>query len=200
MNAALLAPEEETFPNRKRWTVAECYDLMESGKLTSKFELIDGEVISKTGQKPPHRIAIRLVIQWLLSLFGGLQIQSENPISLSGPDGVYNEPEPDVAVTREPTTAYRDHHPGPSDLLLVVEVADTTLRTDLLVKSRLYARAGIAEYWILDLNARQLHIRRQPANGEYTAVSVHAEGESVTLLARPESSIVVTDLLPPVAA
>ena len=67
-----------------------------------------------------------------------------------------NEPEPDLAVTREDTTVYADRHPGPADLHLVVEVSDTTLRTDLDFKAGLYARAGIPEYWALDLASRRI--------------------------------------------
>jgi len=74
------------------------------------------------------------------------------------------------------------------------------LRTDLVVKAGLYARAGIAEYWVLDLNARQLHIHRAPANGEYTAVTVHDEAETVAFASRPETPIALADLLPPVSA
>jgi Uma2 family endonuclease len=119
---------------------------------------------------------------------------------LPGIDGIYNEPEPDAAVTRGPENAYNGRHPGPDDLLLVVEISDTTVRTDLIVKARLYARAGIAEYWALDLNARQFHIHREPANGEYTAVTVHAETETVAFASRPEAPVAMADLLPPVPA
>ena len=197
MSPTLIAPEYELFPNRYRWTVAECYAMAAEGRLVGRYEILDGEVIRKMGQNPPHRIAILLIVQWLLSLFDILQIQSEDPIALPGPEGVYSEPEPDVAVTREPTTAYLDRHPGPLDLLLVIEVSDTTLRPDLFVKSRLYARAGIAEYWVLDLNARQLHIYRDPIGGEYAVVTVHPETETVSPGIRPDAPVTIAALLPP---
>jgi Uma2 family endonuclease len=152
------------------------------------------------GQKPSHRIAILLFQKWLLTLFDSLRIQSEGPIAIPIPDGIYSEPEPDIAVTREPTTTYSDRHPGPADLLFVADVADTTLKTDLLVKAKLYARAGIPEFWTLDLTARLLHIHRAALDGEYTEITVHGESASVALALQPMSVIKVSDLLPPVVA
>jgi len=200
MSHTLIAPEYELFPNRYRWTVAECSRMAEEGRLVGRYELLDGEVVSKMGQKPTHYLAISLLTQWANRTFGDRFVRVQGPIALPGPDGDYSEPEPDLAVTRESTTAYSDHHPRPEDLLLVVEVSDATLRTDLIVKARLYARAGIAEYWTLDLNARQLHIHRQPVEGEYTAVTIHAEAETVALAARPDAPIAFADLLPPPSA
>jgi Uma2 family endonuclease len=118
---------------------------------------------------------------------------------LTEPDSTYSEPEPALAVTREATSAYVDRHPGPSDILLIVEVSDTSIRTDLLVKARLYARAGIPEYWALDLPNRRLHVHREPAGQDYSTVTVVEDGGSVAYEARPESVIAVADLLPPVA-
>ncbi|HZT41277.1 MAG TPA: Uma2 family endonuclease [Chthonomonadaceae bacterium] len=84
--------------------------------------------------------------------------------------------------------------------MVKTEISDTTLRTDLIVKARLYARAGIPEYWVLDLNARQLHIHREPADGEYTVVTIHAENETVAFASRHDAPIALADLLPPVSA
>ena len=116
MTDMLIAPENETFPNRKRWTREECYRLMEEGKLTGRWELIDGEILSKMSQKPPHRITLMLIEQWLKALFGALNVQTEKPIAIPGAAGETNEPEPDVAVTLEPTTAYTDRHPAPEEV------------------------------------------------------------------------------------
>ncbi len=101
-------------------------------------------------------------------------------------------------MTREPTTAYMNRHAGPIDLVLVVEVSDTSLLADLVVKARFYARAGIVEYWVLDLNARQLHIHRLPADGEYSLITIHSEFDSVTISSHPNLPVAITDLLPPV--
>jgi|SRR5579871_968372 len=197
MSNTLLASEPEMFPNRYRLPVEAYYRLMELGYLEGRFEILDGEVISKMGQNPPHSSTLTRLIRILVVLFGAEYLRIQSPIALPGVDGIYNEPEPDAAITRESENAYNGRHPGPEDLLFVVEISDTTLRTDLIVKARLYARAGIAEYWVLDLNARQLHIHREPANGEYTSITVHAETETVAFTSRPASPISLADLLPP---
>lgn len=200
MSNALLTYEPEMFPNRYHLPVEAYYRLRELGYLEGRFEILDGEVISKKGQNPPHSSTLTRLFRILASLFGADYLRMQSPIMLPDPDGIYNEPEPDAAVTREPENAYNGRHPGPEDLRLVVEISDTTLRTDLMVKARLYARAGIPEYWVLDLNARQLHIHRKPANGEYTAITVHAEAETVAFASRPDAPIALADLLPPVSA
>lgn len=193
----LLAPEEETYPNRYRWTVEACYRLRDLGFLDGRFEILDGEVVKKMGQNPPHYFAITRFAQWANSAFGDERVRVQGPIALKQPDSVYSEPEPDLAVTREPTTAYALCHPGPADVSLVVEVSDTTLRTDLLVKARLYARAGIPEYWALDLTGRCLHVHRDPAEGEYRSIQVVGEHASVSPAERPESPLQVGSLLVP---
>jgi hypothetical protein len=103
-------------------------------------------------------------------------------------------------VTAEPRTAYSARHPGPEDLILVVEISDTSIRTDLVIKARLYAREQIPEFWTLDVNARQLYIHREPANGVYNTITIHGENENVTVGARPGAPIAVADLLPPMDA
>ena len=196
MADTLIAPENEIFPHRKRWTRNEYQELMDGGKLAGRWELIDGEILSKMGQKPLHRITLKLILHWLTLLFGDLYIQTEDPILIPGEDGDTNEPEPDIAVTLAPTTAYRDRHPLPEDLLLVVEVSDTTLRFDLSAKALLYARSGIEEYWVIDVVNRRLHMHRMPTPLGYAEVSIHLEEAEVALLKRPETAVRVSALLP----
>jgi Uma2 family endonuclease len=197
MASTLLPPENDYFPNRIRWTVEECYRLVEEGFLKGRYELIDGEIISKMGQKPPHRLALMLIANWLVSLFGDLCVQRQEPIRIPGEEGIYTEPEPDVAVTSQPTTAYVEHHPEPADLLLVVEVSDTTLRFDRNFKALLYARAGVREYWVMDITNRCLYIHLQPTPTGYAEIAVHVEEATVTLSGRPETAVPVSALLPP---
>ena len=197
MSQMLIAPELELFPNRYRWSVAACYRMMELGFLEGRFEVIDGEVIPKTGQKPPHAQTLTLVLRVLAALFGIDFVCVQSPITLTAPDNVYTEPEPDLAVTREPVTAYSDHHPGPGDLHLVVEVADTTLRADLKVKALLYARSHLPEYWVVDIVNRKLHLHRDPQQGGYASIQVYEETQTFSLPTYPEAVIAVRDLLPP---
>ena len=197
MGSTLLEPELERFPNRYRWTVEAANGLREMGVLQGRYEVLDGEIIDKMGQGPHHAITLTKLLRILSTMFRIDCLRIQSPIGLLSPDNTYSEPEPDVAVTRETENAYSVHQPGPDDLLLVVEVADTSLPTDLVAKARLYARAGIVEYWVLDLNDRQLHIHREPKDGFYSSVTVHAETESVALADRPNAPILVGELLPP---
>jgi Uma2 family endonuclease len=197
MANVLIAPENEEFPQRKRWTRQECYQLMKEGKLTGRWELIDGEILSKMGQKPPHSVTLNLIAQWLITIFGFPRIRIQEPITIPGQAGRTNEPEPDIAVTLEPTTAYADHHPAPSDLHLVVEVSDTTLRFDLTTKARLYARAGVQEYWVADVLGRQLHCHRTPTPAGYSEVVICNQAHTISLPSHPDVSVRFGDLLPP---
>jgi Uma2 family endonuclease len=184
-------------PNRVRWTRTQYEAMREIGVLTGRHELIDGEILSKSGQKPLHSVALTLVLQYLVSLFGALHLRIQTTIDVAGADRAYNEPEPDAAVTVHPAGAYSDHHPGPDDLLLVIEVSDTTLRFDRTTKAALYARAGVREYWVLDLGGRALFVHRQPQGAEYAEIIRYGADEEVAPLARPESPVVVAALLPP---
>lgn len=191
-------PPPETAPNRIRWTRQQCEAIQDAGILTGRYELIDGEILSKMGQKPPHRVALVLLHTWLAAVFGSLFVQIQSTIDLSTVSPDYDEPEPDAAVTAQPVTAYTERHPAPADLLLVVEVSDTTLRFDRTTKAALYARAGIREYWVVDIFGRQVFVHRQPTSDGYGEVTAYGAEESAATLARPESPVRVSDLLPPV--
>ena len=196
MTDMLVAPENETFPNRRRWTRDECERLVKKGELTGRYELIDGEIISKMGQQSPHTIASMLFGQWLVALFGYLFVRTEKPIVIQGRMGKTNEPEPDIAVTLQPSATYFPLQPGPMDIRLIVEVSDSTLRFDLKTKALLYARVGIPEYLILDIAGRQLYRHRLPARNGYCETVILSENDELTLLERTET-IRVSELLPP---
>jgi Uma2 family endonuclease len=94
-----------------------------------------------------------------------------------------NEPEPDLVVLAKPSREFRDANPRPTDLRLVVEISDSTLGFDLTTKAELYARAGIVEYWVVDVAARRLIVHRGPREGLYGSVTAYSEEECVTPLA-----------------
>ena len=195
MIETLIAPEKETYPLVKRWTVEECAALAKQGHLTGRYELIYGVIYLKMPMNPPHRIALILLRQWLVALFGHLYVQTEDPIAIPGEDGRMTQPEPDAAVTLQPTTAYTASNPGPSDLQLIAEVSDSTLDFDLNTKATLYARFGIPEYLVLDIASRQVHRHRNPAQDGYREIVIFGEHESLTILDRTET-IRVGELLP----
>jgi len=186
----------ETIPNRIRWTRRQCATLRDDGFLTGRYELIDGEILSKMGQKPAHAYVIQALLTWLTGLFGAEYTRIQAAIDLSDTSPEYDEPEPDAAVTAQPYTHFMERHPRPEDLLILIEVSDTTLRFDLNAKASLYARAGIREYWTIDIVGRRVIVHRQPSSEGYGEIMVYNSEESVAPLARPDKSIRVSDLLP----
>jgi Uma2 family endonuclease len=157
-------------------------------------ELIEGELISKIGAKRPHVSRLTLVREWLAIIFGGQFIDTEAPIDVALEDNPTNEPQPDVIVLNQPTTVF-ETNPRPPDLRLVVEIADTSLVFDLTTKASLYARAGIVEYWVLDVASRRIVVHRDPQNGHYRLVVVYTDAEGVAPLTAPGRELRVADLL-----
>src|SRR5262249_5538082 len=122
---------------------------------------------------------------WLVRVFGEAHVNPEAPIDVAPEDNPTNEPEPDLVVLAKPSREYQIANPRPEDLRLVVEISGTTLGFDLTTKAELYARAGIVEYWVVDLAARRLVVHRGPRNGLYQSVTVYGEDEAVSPLASP---------------
>jgi Uma2 family endonuclease len=192
------APPVTQWPPRKRWTRAECDRLEALGIFDQQhLELVEGELIDKKMSKnPPHVDAAALLLGWLIQAFGARFVNSEAPIDVAPEDNPTNEPVPDIIVLRHDFTGFRKTKPQPRDLDLVIEVADTSLAFDLTTKAALYARAGIAEYWILDVIGRRLLVHRNPEGGQYGSVQSYSEKESVSPLAAPDSSFPVQSVFP----
>lgn len=173
----------------------EYYGLAEHGILgpEERTELIYGRIIqrmSPMGQ--PHCVAVTKTASALSAAFGGgFFAEQQMPLQLSS--GL--EPQPDVMVLPGTPDDYL-RVPRPSDVLLLVEVSDTTLRYDLGTKSRMHAEDGIPDYWIVHLRKRTLEVRRQLENGEYLSLDVYSEDESVAPLSAPNASVRVASLLP----
>jgi Uma2 family endonuclease len=171
----------ETLP-RKKFTRGEVRQMMDAGLFAGqRFELIAGDLIDKMGQKPAHFSGIQAVHAILLALCGFARIRAQAPIEVAGPERERSEPEPDLAVIASDVDAamFKLRHPKGHELALAVEVSDTTLRGDLTIKRDLYARAGVLEYWVLDLNARRLIVHCNPVGGVYLESFVRSEDESV---------------------
>lgn len=187
------------------WTAEEVYRAMAAGVFGGKpadwikTELIEGELIEKLPQDRPHSAAISLAQTALTAVFGaGHYVASQVPLHVDE----HSEPEPDVMIVVGSPRDYRQHPTG-SDTRLVLEISDTTLRQDRHTKSRLYALAGVTDYWILILRTRTLEVRRNPAPSpenadhlEYQSVQTYQETESVSPLHAPDAIIAVADLLP----
>jgi Uma2 family endonuclease len=180
-------------PTRKRWTRAECEALETTGLLDQqKLELVDGELISKMGKNRPHVNTLSFALEWFIEVFGKGFINPEAPIDVAPEDNPTNEPEPDIIVLKRPSWEFKAN-PQPADLHLVVEVSETTLGFDLTKKAMLYARAGIVEYWVLDVEAHRLIVHREPAGGRYASVAVYGEQETVAPLAAPSAEFHVAE-------
>jgi Uma2 family endonuclease len=179
----------------RKWTREEYGRLLAQGILgeDDRVQLIEGEIVEVSPQNAPHATAVCLLEEALRRAFGsGFTVRVQLPLAL-GPD---SEPEPDVAVVRGSPRDYRDHHPTGQDTLLVAEVADVTWRFDRERKGRVYARSGVPEYWILNLESRTLEVHRRPQGEEYAEVIVLAEGDEVSPLERSDARLAVSDLLP----
>ncbi|WP_394793515.1 Uma2 family endonuclease [Armatimonas sp.] len=190
-----LTRERPNTPHRILWTRTRCAALEAAGVLTHRYELIEGDILDKMGQKLPHRTAVTFTLAWALEVFGRDYIQNQAEIDVSPEDNPTSEPQPDVTVLRVALGQLTDN-PTPSQVALLVEVSDSTLAFDLGAKARLYARASIEEYWVLDVSGRQLYIHRAPQNGTYTDVTVQSPSASVSPLTAPSSSVLVGQLLP----
>jgi Uma2 family endonuclease len=192
-----IAYAREPAPNPIRWTRRQCASMMEQGILTGRYELIEGEIVTKMGQGPHHAYVIIRLTAWLFALFGPDYARFQLPIRLPAPDGETSEPEPDAAVLIRPAADFVDETPEVAAVLLVVEVSDATLRFDRNTKAALYARVGIPEYWVIDIEGHQLFVHRQPAPAGYAEVAAYSGEEEVAPLARPDTPVRVSELLPP---
>ena len=181
---------------RKRFTREEVQVMMDLGWFAGqRYELIDGDLIDKMGQNPPHSFAIKLLQEWLASIFGVRRCQIQSPIEVSVADQERSLPEPDIAVLTEWKVEYAKRHPRGDELVLALEVADNSASVDLNRKATMYAAAGVPEYWVLDLIRRRLVVHRQPGSLGYKLVQFLAETDTISLENCSER-IRVSDLLP----
>ena len=188
-------------PRRRLLTVAEFDCAWAQGVYgpEERLELIEGEVIEKVSpQESPHATSTNLSGKAAERAFSeDYHIRAQLPLVF----GPHNKPEPDVAVVTGSIRDYSRAHPITA--VLVIEVSDSTLRYDRTTKAGIYARAGIEDYWILNVIDRVLEVHRQPAamtdmplGHGYRSITRYTETEAVSPLAAPGSSILVADLLP----
>ena len=144
------------------------------------------------GKNLPHLISLGLWMNRLKGVFGERFVLPGASIDVAPEDNPTNEPEPDIIVLKREFTSL-SAIPRPEDLHLVVEVADTTLRFDLTTKAALYARAGIVEYWVLDVAGRRLIVHWDPRGGVYSSIVEYSEQEEVSPLAAAHAVLRVSD-------
>ncbi len=200
MNATLTAPTAAPgIVPPLRWTVEEFHRLGETGFFKGRRPiLLRGVLLEQGKMNPPHAGAILLATEVIRGFMPtGYVLRAQLPLVLS----LDTDPIPDLAIVTGSVREAVSNHP--KSAVYVLEVSDTTIDTDLTVKAELYATAGIQDYWVLNLNKRQLHVLRDPAPlptglgaTAYRNHKIYGPEESVAPLAFPDKLIRISDLLP----
>lgn len=200
--ANLVSPNATAIPDDPIWrlSVEQYHEMIGAGILTDDdpVELLEGWLVTKMPKNRPHSLATQLSREVLAKVIpAGWYVDAQEPITT-----LDSEPEPDVIVVRGQRRDYQDRHPLPSEVALVIEVSDATLQRDRTLKLRLYARAGIAAYWILNLPDEQLELYAEPLTGEQAAAyqrkTIYQPSDSIPIFldGQEVARITVRDLLP----
>jgi Uma2 family endonuclease len=174
----------DDLPRRHRLTVEDYYRMAEVGILDheARVELIEGEIIDMAPPGSPHAAAVHRLAEILIrALNGRANVLVQNPVRLSN----FSEPQPDIALLKRRDDFYSANHPRPEDVLLIVEVAASSLAYDRNRKLPLYARHGIPEMWLVDLEHRRLSRHRAPQHGAYTIADEPALAAPLEVAALP---------------
>src|SRR5688500_13061796 len=177
---------------RRRFTVDEYHRMAEVGIFhpDERVELIEGEIVQMAPIGPRHAGCVINLNQLFVTRLGGRAVVSpQNPVVILP----RSEPQPDLVLLRPRAVSYSRELPASRDVVLAVEVADTTVRFDRIVKARLYARAGIAEFWLCLAADGVVEVYRGPSPDGYADVTRHGPGHAVSPLAFPDVSFAVTD-------
>jgi len=197
MQAIVSEPqiEQELEPQMHLWTIADYHQMIESGILDKgdRVELLEGKIVCKTPQRPFHASSVQRSSHLLFEL---LRDQAEIRVNLPVTLGNRSEPEPHIAVVKLDANEYSLRHPESEDIYLLIEVADSTITKDRKHKSSIYAKNQVLEYWILDLQRRQVYIFRQPEAQSYREQFVLSSSDTVTLQAFPDIAIALDALFP----
>jgi Uma2 family endonuclease len=201
MSSIIANPQFGTTPlPMRKFTVAEYHRMIETGILTAKddVELLEGWVVARMPRKPPHDVGVELARGAVGSkLPASWSIRGQSAITTDD-----SEPEPDIAVVRGEPRAYRVRHPGPADIGVLIEIADTTLAYDRREKGRIYAHAGLPYYWIVNLVDACVEVYTDPdsivAVPSYRTRTDHGSGQHIPLVldGQTVAMIAVADLLP----
>ncbi|MEM9772115.1 MAG: Uma2 family endonuclease [Cyanobacteria bacterium P01_D01_bin.73] len=170
-----------------KWSLDDYHRMVDAGLLAERrVELIDGDIVEMVPEGPEHAGRGETLAMILRRKLGDRAwIREARPIELAN-----SEPEPDIAVVNPAKVPYLSHHPRVEDIFLVIEISKSTLQTDLTRKRDLYARSGIPEYWVVDLQNRRLEVFRSPNDGTYQEQrSLENTGEAIAPIAFPDCLI-----------
>ena len=200
--AILPVAQVEGLPLR-RFSLEEYHQLINIGFFDEdeRVELLEGVLVSMSPNNPPHIRTVLRLFRFLISQITheDIEVRAQGPISI--PE-LMTEPEPDLVISKESGGTLDERHPYPADILLLMEVSDSSLAYDRTRKAEIYAQAGIPDYWIWNLVDDLLEVYRDPhtpASGDavYLTKSTYRRGESVAPLAFPDCEVAVGDVLPP---
>lgn len=176
-----------------KWTIEDYHRIIASGALDDKaVELIFGDIVEMIPEGESHAFRSDEAGEYLIRLLDQkAKVRQAKPITI--PDS-NSEPEPDIAIVQRLGRDYLNHHPYPDNIYWVIEFSGSSLNQDLEVMTRLYAKAGISEYWIVDLKTLQLIVMRSPMGDHYQTQKIRTEG-TITPLSLPDISIDIARLL-----
>ncbi len=157
-----------------KWSLADYHRMIQAGILDDRrVELLQGEIIEMSPEGESHAYSSSEAAEYLADTLGKqVTVRQAKPITLPN----NSEPEPDIAIVQRLGREYRSHHPYPQNIFWVIEYSDSSLEKDLELKSKIYAEAGILEYWVVNLKTLELVIFREPQNREYTSKMVLTGG------------------------
>ena len=188
------SPPLPAWVERYRFDVHQYHAMAKAGVLNDddRVELIDGEIVAMSGIGPEHMATVNSSTRfWVIRLGERAIVQIQGAIRLDE----RNEPQPDVAMLKPRADFYWHRMPGPDDVLLIIEVANTSLRYDRQIKLALYARFGVPETWIANIQARTIEVYSNPVDGEYTERRNFQHGQTVTPAAFPDIALPVADVI-----
>ena len=193
MQATVIETEQEQEPQIHLWSIADYHQMIEVGVLDEddRVELLEGKIVCMSPQRPFHAASVQRSANYLYEMLRGkAYIRTQLPVIL----GNDSEPEPDIAVVRFENHEYSFRHPEAPDIYLLIEVADWTISKDRKQKARIYGKNQVLEYWILDLQKRQVYIFRQPEDGSYREELILNSNDTVTMQAFPDVAIALDAL------
>ena len=182
-----------TNPTKYRLTVEQYYKMAEVGILGTeqRTELIEGEIIEMSAIGTKHAICVSNLSELLtLRTIQIAHVRQQNPVHLSD----HSEPQPDIALVKRPSNLYVDCHPTCEDIFLLIEVSDSTLKYDREIKIPLYAKAGIPEVWIANIEAQIFEVYRLPSQDGYQKIQSYSKGEVIQIELLADISIAVDDI------
>lgn len=175
-----------------RWTIDRYHHAVDAGVFADEaVELLNGELVLMSPEGVPHSASSDEAAEYLRErLRNRAKVREAKPITLPND----SEPQPDIAIVQLPVEIYRSHHPYVENIYWLIEYSDSSLSKDTEIKRRIYAAAGIREYWVVNLKTRALLIYRNPINGDYRSEETFTDNE-IRSIAFPEIAISVQRLL-----